>query len=288
MKNESQKLSGTFVNCISIDRNYNNQQSILPHTHEDRLELFYVCSGQGQYMVDSRYYPIREGDIVICNQGVLHGEEPMQVRQIRSYSVAIADVQVEGLASGCLVEPGECPVVSCGQLAAQVGETMHLLYLLSADADNLNAVCSSLAEAILNLTDALLRSRVRQGENDEREMPSVLAHRVRQYLDAHHCEPITLRMAAERLRVSEYYLAHVFKQEFGVPPMQYVMKRRIGEAQGLLMNTATPIAEIADILGFSSICHFNAMFKKYTGTPPGKFRQSFKHSMTHQEDNKKL
>ena len=59
--------------------------------------------------------------------------------------------------------------------------------------------------------------------------------------------------------MSEYYLAHVFKQEFGVPPMQYVMKRRIGEAQGILMHTETPIAEIADTLGFSSICHFNAM-----------------------------
>ena len=117
-------------------------------------------------------------------------------------------------------------------------------------------------------------------------MPSVLAHRVRRYLDAHHCESITLRMVAERLRVSEYYLAHVFKQEFGVPPMQYVMKRRIGEAQGFLMNTSIPIAEIADTLGFSSICHFNAMFKKYTGTPPGKFRQSFKQSITHSEKGK--
>ena len=89
-----------------------------------------------------------------------------------------------------------------------------------------------------------------------------------------------------QLRVSEYYLAHVFKQEFGVPPMQYVMKRRIGEAQGILMHTETPIAEIADTLGFSSICHFNAMFKKYTGTPPGRFRQSFRQSMTHTEENK--
>ena len=89
MENKSCKLSGTFFNCISIDRNYNNQQSILPHMHDNRLELFYVCSGQGQYMVDNRYYPIGEGDIVICNQGVLHGEEPDQVRQIRSYSVAI-------------------------------------------------------------------------------------------------------------------------------------------------------------------------------------------------------
>ena len=232
------KLSGTFFNCISIDRNYNNQQSILPHMHDNRLELFYVCSGQGHYMVDNRYYPIGEGDIVICNQGVLHGEEPDQVRQIRSYSVAITDVNVEGLPPNCLIAEGECPVVSCGQLARQVGETMHLLYLLSADAENLHAVCCSLAEAMLNLTDSLLRSRIHQQEQ-QREMPSVLAHRVRRYLDAHHCEPITLRMVAERLRVSEYYLAHVFKQEFGVPPMQYVMKRRIHSASAVSV-TSTP------------------------------------------------
>lgn len=28
MENKPRKLGGTFVNCISIDRNYNNQQSI--------------------------------------------------------------------------------------------------------------------------------------------------------------------------------------------------------------------------------------------------------------------
>lgn len=264
MENKSKKRSGSFVNCVAIDRNDNNRQSILPHIHENRLELFYVCSGNGQYMVDNRYYPIGKGDIVICNQGV----------------------QVEGLPPNCLIAAGEYPVVSCGQLAAQVGETMRLLYLLSADTDNLGAVCSSLAEAMLNLTDALLCSRVQQRENDGSQIPSVLAHRVRRFLDSHHREPITLRMVAEQLRVSEYYLAHVFKQEFGVPPMQYVMKRRIGEAQGILMHTETPIAEIADTLGFSSICHFNAMFKKYTGTPPERFRQSFRQSMTHTEENK--
>lgn len=67
-----------------------------------------------------------------------------------------------------------------------------------------------------------------------------------------------------------------------------MIKRRIGEMQDMLMHTVTPIAEIADMLGFSSICHFNAMFKKYTGTPPGKFRQSFWHSMTHTKHDEKL
>lgn len=41
-----------------------------------------------------------------------------------------------------------------------------------------------------------------------------------------------------------------------------MIKRRIGEMQDMLMHAVTLIA---DMLGFSSICHFNAMFKKYTG-----------------------
>lgn len=50
-----------FVNCILIDRVNNNKQSHLPHTHHNELELFYVYTGEGQYMVDNRLYPIRGG-----------------------------------------------------------------------------------------------------------------------------------------------------------------------------------------------------------------------------------
>ena len=264
-----------FVNCILIDRSSNDKQSHLPHVHEAELELFYVYAGEGEYMVDNRRYPIRAGDIVVCNAGVLHGEEPSLVRQIHSYSVAITNVQFEGLPPNCLIDSNTRPVVSCGQLAEHVGQLMQLLYMLSADTAHLNELCSSLACSVLLLAQALLRSRDRNAAIDEQEQPSVLAHRVRQYLDEHHNEQLTLREAAERLHISEYYLAHVFKQEFGLPPMQYVMKRRIGEAQELLMNTDLPIAEIADRLGYSSVCHFNAMFKKNVGLPPGKFRQSF-------------
>ena len=264
-----------FVNCILIDRSSNDKQSHLPHVHEAELELFYVYAGEGEYMVDNRRYPIRAGDIVVCNAGVLHGEEPSLVRQIHSYSVAITNVQFEGLPPNCLIDSNTRPVVSCGQLAEHVGQLMQLLYMLSADMAHLNELCSSLACSVLLLAQALLRSRDRNAAIDEQEQPSVLAHRVRQYLDEHHNEQLTLREAAERLHISEYYLAHVFKQEFGIPPMQYVMKRRIGEAQELLMNTDLPIAEVADRLGYSSVCHFNAMFKKNVGLPPGKFRQSF-------------
>ena len=126
-----------FVNCILIDRSNNNKQSHLPHVHENELELFYVYAGTGQYMVDNRLYPIRAGDIVVCNAGVLHGEEPSLVRQIHSYSIAMTGVQFEGLPPNCLIDSYTNPVVSCGQLAGHVGQLMQLIYMLSADTAHL-------------------------------------------------------------------------------------------------------------------------------------------------------
>ena len=276
MKKREFQGNASFVNCVLIDRISNTTQAVLPHMHEKDLELFYVCSGEGKYMVDNVYYSIQAGDIVICNAGVLHGEEPMLMQQIHSYSIALNGVQYEGLQPNRLLEEGQHPIVSCGQLAPQVEEMMRLLYLLSGDTRELGAVCGSIANSMLHLTEALLNRRSKERTVERRQTPSVLAHRVRQYLDEHHSEALTLNAVAKRLHVSEYYLAHVFKNEFGIPPMQYVMKRRIGEAQGLLMHGDVAIADIADQLGFSSTCHFNTMFKKYTGPPPGQYRQTFR------------
>ena len=266
----------SFVNCVRIDRNNNSRQSVFPHTHENELELFYVHAGEGQYMVANHLYPIRAGDIVICNAGVLHGEEPLHMRQIYSFSVTVANVRFEGLPANWLIDCRTNPVISSGHLADHVGHLMQLLYVLSADIAQTRELCSSLACSMLLLTQTMLRSCEHDTAAAGLNQLSALAYRVRQYLDDHYSQPITLRSAAEHLHISEYYLAHVFRHEFGLPPMQYVMKRRIGEAQELLMHTDIQVAEIADRLGYSNVCHFNAMFKKNIGLPPGKFRESFR------------
>lgn len=265
-----------MVNAILIDEAHRTKHARLPHTHENELELFYVYDGAGDYMVDNRTYHIRRGDIVICNAGVLHGEDGNGKRTTRSYSIALADVAFRGLPDNWLCERLEEPVVPTGLLADQVGQMIRLLYFLSADLKHLQETCNSLANAVLLLTHDLLLSRERHPEDTARLPADVLAHRVQRYLDQHFREPITLQSISKALNISEYYLAHVFKDEVGVPPMRYVMKRRIGEAQSLLTNTTLPIAEISERLSFNSPCHFNTMFNKYVGTPPGKYRQSFR------------
>lgn len=57
--------------CHFISEEHNHFYPRFPHSHRDFLELYYVYSGSGKYVVDSTAYDVSEGDIVICNAGVL-------------------------------------------------------------------------------------------------------------------------------------------------------------------------------------------------------------------------
>lgn len=262
------------INCHFINEEHSSKHPFLPHTHDNYLELFYVYSGSGQYMVDGKYYDIAEGDIVICNAGILHGKNAECALDIRSYSIGITSLSLHNLPDNWIASRDTLPVISCGMLSAQIGEMFRLIYLISSDKKHLSNICNCLALSLILLIRELILSRCRNESIHTRSSSSATADRIRHYLDLHYCESLTLSEIGKTLNISEYYLSHLFKDEFGIPPMQYVMKRRIGEAQNLLMDTDMPIGDIADHLGFSSISHLNTMFSKYIGIPPGKYRQS--------------
>ena len=79
----------------------------------------------------------------------------------------------------------------------------------------------------------------------------------------------------EALHISPYYLSHVFKQMSGYSPVQYLLRRRIGEAQTLLITTDLSITRIAELVGYDTQSYFNLQFTKNVGMSPGKFRQNY-------------
>ena len=266
---------------ISVSRFINEEHSqnyaFFPHMHQDYLELFYVYHGNGRYMVGGETYGITKGDIVICNAGVLHSKSCEHAENLRSYSIGITNLALHLLPDNWLCSSDAVPVLSCGSLSGSVGEMFRLIYLLSSDQQHLADICNCLATALVLLAHELLQSRDKHKQCLSENETSVTAERIRQYLDEHFRETLTLPDIGKALNISEYYLAHIFKDAFDSPPMQYVMKRRIGEAQNLLSDTDMSITDITYHLGFSSVSHFTSSFSRYVGTSPGKYRQSLQH-----------
>ena len=100
---------------------------------------------------------------------------------------------------------------------------------------------------------------------------------VRRYIDLHFKEPLTLEQLSEEAHMNKYYLSHVFKREYGVSPINYMISRRFDESKYLLAETDLSMSQIAQLLGFSSSSYFSQAFRKTQGVSPMEFRQGTKH-----------
>lgn len=100
--------------------------------------------------------------------------------------------------------------------------------------------------------------------------------RVRQYLDSHVGQLVTIQEIAGLIYRSPDYLIKHFKAENGVTPYQYLLKRKMQIAERLLRDTVIPISEVAEQLGYEDAHYFSGLFKKEKGITPGQFRRNFR------------
>ncbi|MBR4579836.1 MAG: AraC family transcriptional regulator [Lachnospiraceae bacterium] len=92
------------------------------------------------------------------------------------------------------------------------------------------------------------------------------------YIYDHLHEKIYLDELAEEAGIDPSYLSRLFKQEMGMPVSEYIMRKKVETAANMLEYAQYTPSEIANILAFSSQSYFVSVFRKYTGTTPGKYR----------------
>ena len=97
---------------------------------------------------------------------------------------------------------------------------------------------------------------------------------VRDYVDAHLSENITLDDLAGSVALSRFHFARMFRQAMGTSPHEFVLQQRLARARGLLSHTDAPLLGIAASCGFADQSHMNRVFRKRVGQTPGQFRAS--------------
>ncbi len=93
------------------------------------------------------------------------------------------------------------------------------------------------------------------------------------YIHSHYPEELSLDMLAKNFSVSPSYLSHKFKQITGFSVTDYIQMTRIRNVQALLINTDTPITEVAFPCGFNCFSQFNRVFHKHVGMSPSQYRK---------------
>ena len=253
-----------LTDIFFVDREYSNRHPHMLHRHADVLELLYIFSESGRYIVGNYEYAVTEGDFVICGANIPHGEDPFQNHHIQTYCLVL---------SGASFAPAENerPIISLGK-GNSIGGLLPELYNMFHKQTGYSEVCRHLALGIYFLLQRKFLERVANPKQLKRER---LVFKILDYLNEHYAENLSLDKISEHFFISKSNLSHYFKRETGLSPIQYIMQRRIGEAQSLLVETSLPIQEIEFQLGFNDSAHFSKMFKKYVGVTPNEYRKHF-------------
>ena len=114
---------------------------------------------------------------------------------------------------------------------------------------------------------------VQRGRTHGGLAPYVL-QRVREFVDRHIEESISIEVLAGIAGLSMYHFARAFKHTEGITPHAYLLRRRVHYVQNLLVETDLPLSEIARAAGFADQSHCTRRFREHIGMTPGEYRWS--------------
>jgi len=100
----------------------------------------------------------------------------------------------------------------------------------------------------------------------------VLSHAL-EYIRQNYSSNITVRDISAFCHCSESYLSHIFKNKMKTSIMKYINKLRIEHAKILLLNSDSPISEIALKSGFCDPNYFAVVFKRFARLSPSEYRK---------------
>lgn len=166
-----------------------------------------------------------------------------------------------------------CAVTLATRAAVEGGLSSEVAYSLSdfyiQQVETMNNVLPVLA-----LSEAMLYDFAeRVGRKKHPQPYSKLIKSCCDYIDEHARENVHVSDVAAHVGLSPDYVSKSFRAETGISISDYLKKAKISEAKSLLRYSELSLAEISELLSFSSQSFFSTIFKQQIGITPRQFRE---------------
>ena len=245
---------------------YGGDWHSVPHTHH-YAELFYVVSGRGLFQIENEQHPVTTQQLIIVNPNVIHTEVSYQASPLEYIVLGIEGLEFTSETQ----EEHRFQILDYRDNGSILTCLRNILQETEKALPGFETICRAYMEILIV---RLMRDTTFHLTSDPPPTSSSQCAAVRRYIDAHFKEALTLEHLAEVAHINKYYLAHSFKEEFGISPISYQLNRRIEESCYLLQQTDMSLSEIAQVLGFSSPSYFSQLFRKVKKISPSDHRKA--------------
>ena len=240
------------------------------HTHSC-TELFYCLSGEGQFLLSGQLFPVKPDDMVIVNPQVEHTELSLNASPLEYIVLGISGIEILfGKADSTYA------IFNCRENRERMVTLLHML-LAEADRslDGCETVCQDLLEVLLIWLVRCTTLSLQVEESPASPEPESGSGRwqARRIWTTTTGRTSPLDTLAEVAHINKYYLAHTFQKAYGISPITYLNRRRIEESKYMLGNTGYSLAQISELMGFSSPSYFSQCFRKAEGLTPNEYRR---------------
>lgn len=240
------------------------------HRHEERIELLFIVQGEGVYNINGRRYNVKRGDLLVFNAGVLHDENPLASDDLLVFSCGVDQLQLEGLPINHLCSFSQAAVMPAGNNYDEICTIFNLMWKhVIAKQPHYSEIGNSFLKVLLII--------YRRVWDDNKEVllttNEAIGQKIKGFIDNNYKDEIIFNTLTTELNMNRFYLAHLFKAYSGYSPKHYQTRRRIGEAQSLLLSTDLGVTEVANAVGYDNVNNFHRIFHNLVGIPPAKYKK---------------
>ncbi len=249
---------------------YEGDWNSVPHAHYF-AELFYITGGVGNFVLEGKSFEVHRDDLIIINPDVNHTE-----LSVHGSPLEYIVLGIEGL-SFLFPKKGEEITHMVRNYRSQREKLLFYLDNLISEIETKSGyyemVCQNFLELLL--TCIMRDTDFAVSQHPLQKSKQKYCCTVKQYIDDNFKQDITLDQLAGLVHMNKYHLVHTFSKETGISPINYLITKRIDESIHLLETTNHTIAEISDIVGFSSQSYFCQSFKRLKELSPNAYRKQF-------------
>lgn len=169
------------------------------------------------------------------------------------------------------------------QAVAKIGSTRprewmhHVIALLDAavcQLDREQAVHGTILKAASLLRKQIDPGVAQAGLDRRGRLRAWQARKVRAHIDTHIAGPVLVADLCALVQLSEAHFSRAFKRTFGRSPHAFVVRRRVELAAQYMLQTETPLSDIALQCGFADQPHLCKHFRQTTGQTPAAWRRA--------------